>query len=162
MRRKKPKDENRPLLTIAVYQNGNHVSGVLQQAYNRGLLQADTQERSGQATRTRSRGPHGELGIDAGAHVSFLAKATGRAGYSRERGSADENRQGQRVVSSYEYTEEYYLHVVRRYLQEQDLLRSVASVERQRPGNRRFHRVPRVVQAQPGHAFLDILTPLNY
>src|SRR5665811_389170 len=80
------------------------------------------------SAQTQSRRSRGELGIDAGGEVAFLARAAAKAGYSRERGTGDENRQDQRVVSSYEYTEAYYLHVVRRHLREQGLLRSVATL----------------------------------
>ena len=70
-------------LTIAVYQNGDHVSGILQQAYNRGLLLKDTQESGRQDAQTQSRRSRGELGIDAGGEVAFLARAAAKAGYSR-------------------------------------------------------------------------------
>lgn len=147
-------------LTIAVYQNGDHVSGILQQAYNRGLLLKDTQESGRQDAQTQSRRSQGELGVDAGGEVAFLARAAAKAGYSRERGTGDENRQDQRVVSSYEYTEAYYLHVVRRHLREQGLLRSVATF-----ADANHLEIGSFVEFQASFRpnqitpFLDILTP---
>lgn len=157
---KRLKDEDQAPLTIAVYQNGDHVSGLLQQAYNRGLLLTDTQESGHQETQIQSGRSHGDLGIEVGGDVPFLAKAAGRAGYGRERGSGDENRQDQRVISSYEYTEAYYLHIVRRHLQEHGLLRSVASLSNANALNIgdfiEFQASFRPNQITP---FLDILTP---
>jgi hypothetical protein len=156
----KHNQEDSTPLTIAVYQNGDHVSGILQQAYNRGLLLKDTQESGQQDAQTQSRRSRGELGIDAGGDVAFLARAAAKVGYSRERGTGEENRQDQRVVSSYEYTEAYYLHVVRRHLREQGLLRSVATL-----ADANHLEIGSFVEFQASFRpnqitpFLDILTP---
>ena len=115
-------------LTIAVYQNGDHVSGILQQAYDRGVLRNDTLESGQQSTQSQAKDSKTDLGLEAGADVPFMAKAQGRMGYGRSRQLGDESRQEDRVTSTFEYTEAYYLHVVRRHLHGNGMLRSVATI----------------------------------
>jgi hypothetical protein len=147
-------------LTIAVYQNGDHVSGILQQAYDRGVLRNDTRESGQQSTRSQAKDSKTDLGLEAGADVPFMAKAQGRMGYGRSRQSGDESRQEDRVTSTFEYTEAYYLHVVRRHLSATGMLRSVSTVT-----DAMALAIGDFVEFQAGFRpnqvtpFLDILTP---
>ena len=161
------KRANKPLqvaeshrLTISVYQNGDHVSGLLQQAYDQGLLRADSEETGQQDSQSQGRDSGFNVGADASGNVPALAKFGAKFGYTRNRRDGDESRQETRVSSTYEYTEAYYLHAIRRFLEEGGLLKpvlSVADAEALSVGEFvEFRASFRPNQMTP---FLDILTP---
>ena len=146
--------------TVTVYQNGDHVSGILQQAYERGLQRDGTYVSAKQTAESKTLESGGKGAGEAGADVPFLAKAQVSLGYSRQRQSGHESRQEDRVTSSFVYTEAHYLHFVRRFLRDSGLLRSITShadAKAVKVGDFvEFQAAFRPNQVTP---FLDILTP---
>lgn len=149
-----------PTLTIALYQNGDYVSGLLQQAYERGLLRRHTHEHEQGSAATEGRDSGTDVSLGVGADVPFLAKAQVEIGHGRKRQVGGETRQEDRVTSSFEYTEAHYLHIVRRHLREVGVLHHVTSAtDAQGVTIGDFVEFQAAFRPNQVTPFLDVLTP---
>lgn len=111
--------------TITIYQNPDHVDGLLQQAYHAPLITEENRER--REENTDQFGSDGSGGGKVGAKGSVPGIGSIEAGIS-----ADFNKRRQQgridaggTTSSWVYTRAYYLHLVRAYLRANNLLKTV-------------------------------------
>lgn len=148
-----------PVPTVTLYQNGDHISGILQQLYRQPLAKQDTTEdgnshESASSLRTEG-GTHATgkvgwfgTGAEVGAKLAAAADAT-----------AKDARAGKRT-SVWEYTQAYYLHTVKESLRNAGMLRSVSALSEARElqvGD----LIEFTTEFEPDQmaSFLDVLTP---
>ncbi|WP_298591602.1 hypothetical protein [uncultured Kocuria sp.] len=144
---------------MTIYQNPDHVSGILQQLYRLPLAKGDTVEGSGTHERTVDRKAEGSgeakskfglfgIGADAAAR---LGSAVGDSSLDSTSG---------KTTSVWEYTQAYYLHIVRETLRENGLLRSISCLSDAK-GLEVGELVEYTTEFTPDQTavFLDILTP---
>lgn len=148
-----------PTPTVTIYQNADHVSGVLQQLYRQPLVKADTiedasaQERSGNRSVEGSAEGKGKIGwFGTGSEVAGkLAAAAGSNTLDSTTG---------KKTSVWEYTQAYYLHVLLESLRGFGMLRTISSLSDAR-GLEIGELVEYTAQFTPDQmaVFLDVLTP---
>lgn len=146
--------------TISIYQNPDHVDGLLQQAYQAPLITGEGRENRREQT------TQGETGGSGGGKAKVKGSVPSLG--SIEAGiSADFNRRRQEgdihvgaTESSWVYTRAYYLHLVRAYLRNNGLLKAVAGkgdVAELQVGD--FVEYQATFTPNQVAALLDILTP---
>lgn len=153
-----PAEQMRP--TISIYQNPDHVAGILQQLHVAPLITGESREHGGSASEGNTRGTTAGAGANAGARVPFLGalglNAETERVWANESGLTNSNR----TVQNFTYSQAYYLYVVRAALQERNLLRLVASAEDAKDlGSGDFVEFQATFRPNELHALLDILTP---
>lgn len=149
---------DRPI--VAVYQNGAAVEGILQQAYTAPLIVDESRDSSRQDSHTSeaSGGAQGESrGKVTGYGLGSIEAAIGAD--FRKRSESGATSIG-RTTSTWQYTQAYYLHVVRNSLREQGMLSRLTGrgdAEALRPGD----FVEFTCRFDPSQitALLDIITP---
>ncbi|WP_334122153.1 DUF6414 family protein [Glutamicibacter sp.] len=145
--------------TVTVYQNPDHVSGILQQIYRAPLVKEDTTEGGGTNTATETTTLDGS-GEGTG-NIGWLGSKLGltaRMSVGGESTVAQASTENRRSV--WEYTQAYYLHVVRESLRHFGLLQTVATLsdaETLKVGD----LVEYTAEFKPDQmaAFLDVLSP---
>jgi hypothetical protein len=146
--------------TISIYQNPDHVAGIVQQAHNKGLLKTENWEQQNESTT----GTTGSTG--AGADVSVKATVPGVGGASfglsggLDQGDSTGRMLGSRSSQNYEFSQAYYLYHVRQILQDRGQLKTVGSrtaADSLAPGD--FVEFQATFQPNELGALLDILTP---
>lgn len=148
-----------PVPTVTIYQNGEYISGILQQLYRQPLAKQDTTEDGATYEQGRSargdgggkmKGKVGWLGSSAEveANITAAAEANSKASTAGKR------------VSVWEYTQAYYLHAVKETLRGYGMLKSVATLT-EAGGLCVGDVVEFTAQFEPDQmsAFLDVLTP---
>lgn len=116
-----------PGSVISIYQNEDHVAGLLQQMFRAGLMTEYSQEETAEASGQRER----DAGV--GAKLGFKAKLpaigeveAGLDGSGRQ-SSLDAETQGLISRRQYVFSQAYYLYHVRNYLQTSGLLKTIDS-----------------------------------
>ncbi|MFJ5108715.1 MULTISPECIES: hypothetical protein [unclassified Glutamicibacter] len=145
--------------TVTVYQNPDHVSGILQQIYRAPLVKEDTTEGGGTNTATETTTVDGSA--EGTGNIGWLGSKLGltaRMSAGEEVIEAQASTQNRRSV--WEYTQAYYLHVVRESLRHFGLLHTVATLsdaETLKVGD----LVEYTTEFKPDQmsAFLDVLSP---
>jgi hypothetical protein len=147
-------------LTVSIYQNAEHVSGILQQAYGAPLLTEESREnlleQKDEAGRTKDAG--GNVGVKAKAPVVGDISGDIRLGRSSREDTLVT--QAGKSIQQFIYSQAYYLHVVRNTLRGRDQLKSVRSVtdaEGLLSGD--FVEYQAAFRPNEINAALDILTP---
>lgn len=145
--------------TITVYQNPDHVSGILQQIYRAPLVKEDTTEGGGTNASTENATVDGSA--EGTGNIAWLGSKLGlTAKFSTGTESSESQSATQLRRSVWEYTQAYYLHVVRESLRHFGLLRTVASLsdaETLKVGD----LVEYTAEFRPDQmaSFLDVLSP---
>lgn len=145
--------------TITVYQNPDHVSGILQQIYRAPLVKEDTTEGGGTNASTENVTVDGSA--EGTGNIGWLGSKLGlTAKFSTGSDSSESQSSTQLRRSVWEYTQAYYLHVVRESLRHLGLLRTVASLsdtETLKVGD----LVEYTAEFRPDQmaSFLDVLSP---
>jgi len=145
--------------TVTIYQNPDYVSGILQQLYRQPLVTGDTVEEGGSKEQSVTQNVEGSGSIKgsvgwfgSGAEVAGkLAAAAGNA--------AKDATSGKRT-SIWEYTQAYYLHIVRESLRGFGLLKPVNNLSEAsalRVGD--FVEYSAEFLPDQMAVFLDVLTP---
>ncbi|MFJ5108148.1 MULTISPECIES: hypothetical protein [unclassified Glutamicibacter] len=145
--------------TVTVYQNPDHVSGILQQIYRAPLVKEDTTEGDGTNTATETTAVDGSA--EGTGNIGWLGSKLGltaRMSIGGESTEAQASTQNRRSV--WEYTQAYYLHVVRESLRHFGLLHTVATLsdaETLKVGD----LVEYTAEFKPDQmaSFLDVLSP---
>jgi hypothetical protein len=155
-----PDTKGWPLATVSIYQNPDHVAGLLQQIYVAPLLKSETQEGGTDEVSGEKTDQRGSGGLDVGGALPFLGKVgadiAGEAGRSAESGLTASSR----LTRNFEYSQAYYLHVVRAALRNAGALKSVTSAgdaHDLRSGD--FVEYQATFRPNEINALLDILTP---
>ncbi|WP_157984079.1 DUF6414 family protein [Nesterenkonia muleiensis] len=145
---------------VAIYQNADYVSGILQQVHGQPLWTAGTN--SNESTDTDSR--EEELAAQATATVEAKMPLIGRGGAEGQgRYGHSSGRTGSRRfsgTSNWQYTQAFYLYEVRRQLAEKGLLNRIdglSSMQGVEPGD--FVEFSATFSPSQLLAILDIATP---
>lgn len=111
--------------TITIYQNPDHVDGLLQQAYHAPLITGENRESKEESTdQSGADGSgSGKVGGKVGAPGIGSIEAGISADYKERRQQGRTDTGG--TTSNWVYTRAYYLHLVRSYLRENNLLKTV-------------------------------------
>ncbi|MBP2266323.1 hypothetical protein J3A64_001787 [Pseudarthrobacter sp. PvP004] len=148
-----------PTPTITIYQNADHISGILQQLYRQPLVKADTVE--GVGAHEQANTVKGEGSAEVKGKVGWFGSGAEVAGkIAAAADSAAKQTTSEKRTSVWEYTQAYYLHVVRESLRSFNLLRTITSLS-----DARDLKVGELVEFTTEFApdqmsvFLDVLTP---
>lgn len=146
--------------TISIYQNPDHVAGILQQAYGTGLLTAEIREQQNESTTGTTGSRKGEADASAKAKLPGVGEVA--LGLSGGLDQAKTNGQllGSLTSQNFEFSQASHLYHVRRVLQDRGQLKKVGSRTEARdliPGD--FVEFQATFQPNELGALLDILTP---
>lgn len=148
-----------PLPTVTIYQNPDYVSGILQQLYRQPLVKGNTLEEGGSHERSENRSVEGSGQIKGS--VGWFGSGAEVAGkLAAAAGSADKDSTSGKRTSVWEYTQAYYLHVVRESLRNFGLLHSISGLseaEDLKVGD--FVEFETEFVPDQMAVFLDVLTP---
>lgn len=145
--------------TVTIYQNPDHVSGILQQVYRSPLAKEGTVEGVGAQEATTNASVEG--GIEGNGSLGWFGSKVGVAAkLAAAAGNATTQSSGETRTSVWEYTQAYYLHIVRESLRDLGLLRTVTSLadaQDLKVGD----LVEYTTEFEPDQmaVFLDVLTP---
>jgi len=148
-----------PVPTVTIYQNSDHISGILQQLYRQPLAKQDTTE--DQSSHEKGANVRGEGAVEGRGKVGwFGSSAEVGAKLAATAEAATKDSRGGKRTSVWEYTHAYYLHAVKETLRSHGLLKSVSKLSEAqtlRPGD----LVEFTTDFEPDQmsAFLDVLTP---
>ncbi len=155
-------DEASPMTpaTISIYQNPDHVAGLLQQMYVAPLVTSESREQGQDETSAHKddRTRHGAL--KGGADVPFLGSIGADLSGDRTRTTDTGHTANWRTTRNYEYSQAYYLYLVRNGLTERGLLKTITSADaatRLKSGD--FVEYQATFRPNELNALLDILTP---
>ncbi|XKH55533.1 hypothetical protein LG293_09675 [Citricoccus nitrophenolicus] len=145
--------------TVTIYQNPDHVSGILQQVFRSPLAREGTVEGAGgQETSTTL---SAEGGVEGNANLGWLGSKFGVASkLAAAANNASTSTSAETRTSVWEYTQAFYLHIVRESLRDGGSLRSIASL-----ADAQALKVGDLVEYTSEFApdqmavFLDVLTP---
>lgn len=149
-----------PTPTVSIYQNPDHVAGILQQVFVAPLVVAETREEGADSTESKTAGKQAGAGIKGSASLPLVGKIdadlTGQRKGNTESGSVSTNR----LSRNYEYSQAYYLYLVKNALRERGQLKTVAraaEADDLKAGD--FVEYEATFRANEISALLDILTP---
>lgn len=152
--------DRRDMPTISIYQNPDHVAGILQQAYGAGLLTEGTNEthQDRSSSTKRGGGGGGEVGAGFGAPMLVGARAKVSGDYRRD--STTEDGSGSKAAQNFVYSQAYYFYEVRKVLRDRGAITVVGSREdAQSLTSGDFVEYQATFQPNEIHALLDIFTP---
>lgn len=122
-----PTDVAVDTVTVSIYQNSDHVAGLVQQLFDAPLVTASTREDHSDDSRTGAAGGALTATGDAELAMPLVGKgsigAVGSGEYKRSKVIAT----GSKSTQTFVYSQAYYLNIVRRALRERALLRQVTS-----------------------------------
>lgn len=146
--------------TLSIYQNGEHVAGLVQQLMNAPLVTDGAHEDQNEATKsgtnegTAGVEVAGGLRVPAVGEVKVAGKASGMKGASTGVTTASKSTQ------NFVYSQAYYLNIVRHALNDRGLVQEVtggATAAGLRPGD--FVEYRATFSASVLSAVMDVLTP---
>lgn len=146
--------------TVSIYQNPDHVSGILQQAYNTGLLTGEQRDHEDQSSQSTSDSRQGDAGAKAGVTVPGIVEF----GFNLDGGLSHATTVGQdataRSSQNFIYSQAFYLYHVRRALIARQQLKHVTDVtDSQTLESGDFVEFQASFKPNELSAILDILTP---
>lgn len=145
--------------TVTIYQNPDHVSGILQQVYRSPLAKEETTEGAGRQESTANASAEGS--VEGNGSLGWFGSKFGVASkLAAAAGAASSYSSEETRTSVWEYTQAYYLHIVRESLRNLGLLRTVTSLAEAKDlqvGD----LVEYTTEFRPDQmaVFLDVLTP---
>ena len=149
-----------PTPTVSIYQNPDHVAGILQQVFVAPLIVAETHEQGEDASRAENVGKQAGGTLAASASIPLVGKIdadlTGQRARNTEVGSVSTTR----LSRNYEYSQAYYLYLIRNTLRERGQLKTVTAGS-EAAGLEAGDFVEYEATFRPNEisALLDILTP---
>lgn len=120
---------DRPHPVITVYQDDEHVEGLLQQLANLGLLTSHELEDRTSASEEARRGGGGDVSAKVAAKLPGLLDAEAGLGGNRQRLRVDGTEESHTQRRQYTYTQAYHLHILQQYLRQHGLLDSARTME---------------------------------
>lgn len=151
---------DQPVPTVSIYQNPDHVAGILQQIFVAPLVVTETREGGDETSESEASARQGGGGVKGSASLPLVGKidanVTGQGSRNAESGSVSTNR----LSRNYEYSQAYYLYVVRNALRERGQLKNITCAKDTtglQPGD--FVEYQATFRANEMSALLDILTP---
>lgn len=147
-----------PVPTVCIYQNSDYVADILQQMGDLGLATASEHEETNRQDVTVDTAASGGAGIAGGLSLPGVGKTEVNLKGDLDRKHGEGSSNDQRVKRQYVYSQAYYLQVVRRYLRERGLCRSLDSMPSQlHPGE--FVEFAATFRGNEIVAILDIASP---
>lgn len=146
--------------TISIYQNPDHVAGLLQQMYVAPLVTSESHEQGEDRTSAEKDGGVKRGGLKGAGSVPFLGSIEADLGGERTRLAESGAAANTRLTRNYEYSQAYYLYILRNALLERQLLKTVSSsadAQGLRSGD--FVEYQATFRPNELNALLDILTP---
>lgn len=146
--------------TIAIYQNPDHVAGILQQLYAAPLVINESREQGVGSSSSNKAETKAQGGLKAGVDLPFVGElgidTTGDHARAREAGLTNNSK----TVQNFTYSQAYYLFLVRETLRRHGMLQTIstaADAADLKSGD--FVEFQATFRASAMHALLDILTP---
>lgn len=146
--------------TVSIYQNPDHVAGILQQVFGQPLVEAEHRERANESTsaKQKNRGADGALKGRGG--LPGVGGVEAGFGGRLSRSLAEGQGSASRVVQDFTYSQAYYLYRARGALSERGQLKQITSAgdaDNLCVGD--FVEFAATFRANEMTALLDILTP---
>lgn len=113
--------------TIAIYQQPEHVAGLLQQLYGQPLVTGETREQGGEHEDTTKRAGDAGAGVGGKGKLPAVGEIEARIEANFGGGIDARNLTNQRTVLEFVYSQAYYLYLVRAALRRQGLIRTISS-----------------------------------
>lgn len=114
-------------VTVSIYQNSDHVAGLVQQLFDAPLVTGSTREDHDDGSRTSTASGALQVSGEAEAKIPLAGKgsvgAQGSGAYARSKVIAT----GSKSTQTFVYSQAYYLNIVRRALRERGLLKRVTN-----------------------------------
>ena len=148
------------LPSISIYQNPDHVAGILQQVFGQPLVEAEQREHANESQESAQKDRGLAADVEGAAGALGLGSAKAGFGGHLTRTLVEAQTSASKVVQNYAYSQAYYLYVVRGALEERGHLKKVASATEARGldvGD--FVEFSATFRANEISALLDILTP---
>ena len=146
--------------TISIYQNPDHVAGILQQLFGAPLVVDESREQGSDETSGQSTQTGGDVGLKGGASVPFFGEVGLNAGGSRSASREAGLASTARTVQNFTYSQAYYLYVVRTALLDRGLLKTATSAaDAAELSSGDFVEYQATFRPNELHSVLDILTP---
>lgn len=146
--------------TVSIYQNSEHVSGILQQLLNLGLLTSEEVETTHEVEEGSQRGGGLSAGGEGGIDVPLVANLKASLKGNLEGRRTKDDRQGDILRRKFDFSQAYYLHLITGLLRDGGQVKrvgSAADAEGLRPGD--FIEYQATFRANEIGAILDIATP---
>jgi hypothetical protein len=146
--------------TISIYQNSDHVAGLVQQLFDAPLVTTAVREDHGDATKSRSL--EGSVAVEAEGRfkMPFLGALTTKADGAGKGTSRRMITTGSKSTQSFIYSQAYYLNIVRQALRANNLitvLDSDSSVDNLRSGD--FVEFKATFSPSELTTLMDVVTP---
>ena len=146
--------------TISIYQNPDHVAGILQQVYGQPLVEAEQRENTTDSTSTKQKERILRGDAKGRGGVPIIGAAEAGLGGSLSRSLTEAGGSTSKVIQNFAYSQAYYLYLVRGALTERGQLKPVQKAEDASSlevGD--FVEFSATFRANEMTALLDILTP---
>ena len=147
-------------LGVSVYQNPDYVVGLLQQMVQRGLITVEEIEHKNEAASGDTRSKGAKTDVDAGVNAGPLGRLSIAFGAEGSRAQDRSTSSGAVLRQRLEYSQAYYLFLVRRLLNEAKRVRSLSGLADARGlvvGD--FVEYQARFRADEAGAILDVATP---
>lgn len=146
--------------TITIYQNPDHVAGIVQQLFDAPLVTDESREQGSGAATSDKADTKGHGGLKGSAQVPLIGEVS--ADLSGDRGRAHDSSltSNAKTVQNFKYSQAYYLHLVRGELRRRGLthvIANAADAENLTSGD--WVEFEAAFRPSALHALLDILTP---
>ena len=145
---------------VTVYQQRDHVIGILQQAFSQGVLTTASTSTGRSEQKGRAVSLEGSLAAGGGADLPLVARGSLEGGGCGGIARSGETGESHATSQEYEFSDAYYLEFVRRFLYDNGLVHMVQSgedAEKLFPGD--FVEFSASFTANQLATLLDILTP---
>lgn len=146
--------------TVSIYQNADHVAGLVQQLYNAPLIVEGSSEQSEDASNSRDIEGGAHVGGEAAGAVPAIGRLAATAGLTGTLSRSRVVATGTKSTQSFVYSQAYYLNLVRQALREAELLRPVRTrTDAETLDVGAFVEYEAVFSASILTALMDVLTP---
>ncbi|MGP4968546.1 DUF6414 family protein [Glutamicibacter ardleyensis] len=146
--------------TISIYQNGDYVSGILQQIHGQPLLVDFSSQESHQSSDSSDKGKGANASLKGGANIPAVGNIELKIGADYDKRLKAHQSLGSTATHNWQYTQAYYLYAARAALKANGLIREIGNrsdAESLEPGD----LVEYTATFSPSQliAILDIVTP---
>lgn len=151
---------NESPITIPIYQNPEHVSGLMQQAVRQPLMVDESRENQGERQLTTETGTDTDRGLKLGVALPFGPEVSADLSRSKADNEIAVQISSGKSVQNFQYSQAYYLHRVRELLRASNQLKPVRTVtEAQSLRSGDFVEFQASFRANEVNTLLEILTP---
>ena len=147
-------------ITISIYQNADHVSGILQQVFRQPLVVDESRERQTERSDSAERSGKAGANVEASGTLPFVGSVAVGADIGGTANAGHSVATGMRSTQSFLYSQATYLYLVRDELKRTGQLKSVTSSEDARElKSGDFVEYQAAFRPNEINTLLDILTP---